>query len=120
MRRGLAAVLFASLASCSAIDEGGDVHPARSEVLPMGSAVLVALPDGTIVVEDDGRLLQYDPRAADAEPTVVGPATDIGEVHAAVPMDGAILVLASGGTFILREDAWIPSPLADAHRPATR
>ena len=53
MRRGLAAVLFASLASCSAIDEGGDVHPARSEVLPMGSAVLVALPDGTIVLTDE-------------------------------------------------------------------
>ncbi|MCA9608125.1 MAG: hypothetical protein KC619_21095 [Myxococcales bacterium] len=112
MRRGaLCLVLCASLASCAA-SAGGSVTPARSEVLPMGSEVLAPLPDGTLIVESEGRLLQYDPRALDAEPVVVGPAADIGEVHAAVFVDGAILVLSSGGSFILRDHAFIESPLA--------
>ena len=46
-----------------------------------------------------------------AEPVVIGPATDVGTVHAAVPTAGATLVLASGGTFILRGDAWVPTEL---------
>jgi len=111
MRRGLIVLFCVAFGACSS-DGSGSVAPARYEVLPTGTEVLVTLPDGSIVIEQDDRLLQYDPRDPDAEPTVVGPSGDIGEVHAAVEVQGAILVLASGGTYILRDRAWVSSPLA--------
>jgi len=88
------------------------VQPAQAEVLPRGSTILVTLPGGGIVVEEEGRLLAFDPRDTEREPSVVGPATEVGEVHAAVPFDGATLILAEGGTFILRDGSWVASPLA--------
>jgi len=111
LRRGLAALFCLASAACAS-DGSGSVAPARYEVLPTGTDVLVSLPDGSIVIEQDDRLLQYDPRDPEAEPTVVGPSGDIGEVHAAVAVEGATLVLASGGSFILRDRAWVSSPLA--------
>lgn len=101
------------LASCGPGTQGA-VQPATYEVLDGPSTVLVPLPDGRLLAERDGRLLVLDPRHLDLEPTVIGLASDVGEVHAAVPMDGALLVLASSGTFVLRESAWLPSPLAGA------
>ena len=54
-----------------------------------------------------------NPARPDLEPVVVGPASEIGEVFAAVELGGALLVLASGGSFVLRDASWVPSPLAD-------
>ncbi len=113
MKRRWLLACVAIAAACSA-EAGGSVQPVRSEVLPRGSSVLVSLPDGAIIVEAEGRLLSFDPRDMEREPSVVGPATEIGEVHAAVPLDGAVLVLAAGGSFILRDGSWVPSPLAEA------
>ncbi|GAB5549354.1 MAG: hypothetical protein SangKO_091140 [Sandaracinaceae bacterium] len=105
--------LLFSLVACGG-GEAGVVRPAEASVLGVESDNLVPLPDGRLIVEIDARLSLLDPRRPDQEPIVIGPAADVGEVHAAVPTRGAILVLASGGTFILRDAAWVPSPLAES------
>lgn len=119
MVRACAMALMMSLASCGG-GEGGVVRPSESAVLDTESANLVPLPDGRLIVERDARLLLLDPRRPELEPVVIGPAAELGEVHAALPSDGATLVLASGGTFILRGAAWVPSPLADSLDGAIR
>lgn len=106
-------VLFSVLGACGS-SESGDVQPAEAEVFASASPTLVSLPDGRLVVEMEERLLALEPGDPTSEPMVIGPATDVGEVHAAVPTAGAILVLASGGTFVLRGDAWVPTELASA------
>lgn len=102
-----------ALTACEA-SAPGVVTPAIREIFPTPSEVLVPLPDGTLIVERDGRLLQLDPRNANDEPRVVGSSSELGRVHAAVRTGEAVLVLAEGGTFVLRESAWVPSPLAEA------
>jgi hypothetical protein len=93
---------------------GGMVTPAQRELLGSPSAVLVPLPDGRLVVEQDGRLVRIDPRRPDDEPRVIGSSGALGRVYAAVPSGEAVLVLAEGGTYVLRESAWVPSPLREA------
>lgn len=112
MRRGWLAAAGTLMIACGG--DAGVVQPAQRDVLAVDSEVLVATPDGRLIVEDEGRLLLVDPLQPEADPVVVGPAADVGEVHAAVQRRSAVLVLASGGTFVLRESAWVPSPLADA------
>lgn len=107
------AALFCLVVACGTT-ETGEVRPAEAEVHAGPSPTLVPLPDGRLVIEEEARLLVVDPSDPTVEPMVIGPATDVGEVHAAVPTDGAVLVLASGGTFILRGDAWVPTELSDA------
>lgn len=98
------------LAGCGA-DDLGVVAPASREVLASPSSVLVPLPGGGLVVEREGRLLLLDPRRPELEPEVIGPSGAVGAAYAAVPIEGAVLILAEGGTFVLRESAWVPSPL---------
>ncbi|MGE0790883.1 MAG: cytochrome c [Sandaracinaceae bacterium] len=109
----IAIVACSALVGCEGIDVGS-IQPAESEVFASPSPTLVPLPDGRLVIEQDERLVVIDPADPMVEPMVVGPASEVGEVHAAVRSEGAILVLASGGTFTLRGDAWVPSELASA------
>ncbi|MFK7987358.1 MAG: cytochrome c [Sandaracinaceae bacterium] len=128
MRRAslITLLAFASplLCSCSEGGASGSVTPAVVEVLGTPSDILVALPDGRLVVQVDASLAIVDPRDPAAEPMVVGPASDIGEVFAAAPDGEAVLVLAEGGSFVLRGASWVPSPfsseLADPVRGAVR
>lgn len=112
IRRSLI-VVSTLLAACSATTSGS-VEPMRAVVLEQPSEVLVPLPDGRLLGEQGGVLVLLDPRRLTLDPVVIGPASDVGDVHAAVPLESAILVLASRGTFVLRESAWVPSPLADS------
>lgn len=110
--------------SCSGGGTTGSVTPAVVEVLDSSSDILVALPDGRLVVQVDTSLAIVNPRDPAAEPMVVGPASDIGQVFAAAPDGEAVLVLAEGGSFVLRGASWVPSPfsseLADPVRGAVR
>ena len=76
--------LLFSLVACGG-GEAGVVRPAEASVLDVESDNLVPLPDGRLIVEIDARLSLLDPRRPDQEPVVIGPAADVGEVHAAVP-----------------------------------
>ncbi len=105
--------IVALLGACGSV-ETGSVRPAEAEVFAAASSTLVPLPDGRLVLEMDARLIAIAPGDPTSEPIVIGPATDVGEVHAVVPTQGAVLVLASGGTFLLRGEAWVPTDLGMA------
>lgn len=113
MLRGWLAAALLSLAACGT-GARGSVEPAVAEVHGAPTEVLATLPDGRLMVEQDGRLLGVDPRHLDLGPAVIGSSEGLGEVRAAVAIDGASLILASGGAFVLRDSAWVPSPLPDA------
>lgn len=105
----------AMLAACAADGAAtGSVTLAVREVMDAPSEILVPLPDGRLLVAlDEGRLAVIDPRVPEAEPMVVGEAPALGTVHVAVPQGDAILVLADGGTFVLRGASWVPSPFGE-------
>jgi hypothetical protein len=111
--RGCLIVALLSLAACGT-GSRGSVAPAVAEVHGAPTEVLATLPDGRLMVEQEGRLLGIDPRRLDLGAVVIGASEGVGEVRAAVAIDGASLILASEGAFVLRDSAWVPSPLPDA------
>ena len=110
MGRAWLLLLLVSLSACES-SGAGTFRPAEAEVSAAPSTLIVPLPDGRVIFEAEDRLVLVDPDRPEQEPMVIGLASDVGEVHAAIPSLGATLVLASGGVFILRDATWVPSPL---------
>ena len=99
---------------CSTAAPAGSVRPAERELLPSSSELLVALPDGRLVVQVGTSLALVDPALPDEDPMVVGAASEIGRVHIAVEDGDAVLILAESGSYVLRAGSWIPTRFAAA------
>ena len=112
-------LVFVPLAACASFAcegaDSGEVRPAQVEVFPAPSDVLIPLPDGTVVVQQDLTLLRFDPLRLEREPEVVGPSEGVGAPRTAVWISGtAILVVTSDGSFVFRDDAWVRSRFTEA------
>ncbi len=108
----LLAGALSAVAACA--DELASVEPLVQPVLDDVGEVLVPLPDGRVVAAQGSVLVAIDPRRPTLAPVAVGAAEGVGAVRAVTTLDGATLVLTTAGTFVLRGDAWLPSPLGDA------
>jgi hypothetical protein len=100
------------VAACA--DDVATVQPLAQTLLAAVGDALIPLPDGRVVGEREGVLVALDPRRPMLAPVTLGAADGVGELRAVTTLDGAIVALTTTGTFVLRGDAWLPSPLGDA------
>ncbi|MEM9074386.1 MAG: cytochrome c [Myxococcota bacterium] len=105
------------LLSCG---DGNVVSPSRGQTLrPVVSTLLsetptlaVALDDGRVLAETSEGLLLL--RSPEDEGVIVGATGELGELRTVASVDGSTLLVGSGGVFVLRDEAFFVSPLAEA------
>jgi len=103
---------IALVAACAS--DLASVEPLVQPIIDGAGEVVVPLPDGRVVAAQGNVLVAIDPRRPMLAPVELGAAEGVGALRAVTTLDGATVVLTTAGTFVLRGDAWLPSPLGDA------